>query len=103
MAGKTAAAPAVAPETILARLELRCQQIAFVKDFAESRSSIPTFINVLARAFDCPGSRSKPAIAHGLDEPGHRGKHPALDDDRERHIQSRKERSGIISQPNSKS
>jgi hypothetical protein len=44
------------------------------------------FIHALARAFDCPPSRVKAALAHWLYDPGHRGNHNALDDDRERQI-----------------
>jgi hypothetical protein len=57
-----------------------------VKDFAESRFNIPISINALARAFDYPRCPVKSALAHRLDEPGHRGKHIALGDDRERNI-----------------
>jgi hypothetical protein len=91
MSGRTATAPALAPEIILPRiaqcclpdrvcrslrqgsdfqrLEFRCQQMAFVKDFAESCHNIPTSINALARAFDCPQCRIETALAHGLDGP----------------------------------
>jgi hypothetical protein len=73
---KAAAAPALAPETILPRLAQLCvpdrlckflqqgadfqrlefpyEQISFVRDIAESRYNIPTSINAMARVFDCP-------------------------------------------------
>jgi hypothetical protein len=57
-----------------------------VKHFAESDHNIPTSINAPPRAFDYPPSRVKAALAHGFDDPGRRGKHNALDDDRERQI-----------------
>jgi hypothetical protein len=68
------------------RLEFRCHQIAHVKNIAESRYNIPVTINALTRAFDCPRSRVQAALAHGLDEPGQRGEHAALDQDREQQI-----------------
>jgi hypothetical protein len=55
------------------QFEFRSQQIAFVKDVAESRYKVATSINGLPRAFDCPRSRVKSALAHGLDSLGHRG------------------------------
>jgi hypothetical protein len=58
--------------------------MASVKDIAGSRYDIPTSINGLARAFDYPRESVNSALAHGLDEPGHRGKHAAIDGDRER-------------------
>jgi hypothetical protein len=57
-----------------------------VQNLAESDHNIPTSINALAKAFDCPPSRVKAALAHGLDDPGRRGKHTALDDDPDRQI-----------------
>jgi hypothetical protein len=57
-----------------------------VKDIAESRYNIPVCINALTRAFNCPRSRIKAAVAHGLNEPGKRGKHIALDHDREQEM-----------------
>jgi hypothetical protein len=41
---------------------------------------------VLTRAFDCPQFRAKLAFAHSLDEPGHEGKHIALNHDRAQQI-----------------
>jgi hypothetical protein len=68
------------------RLESRCHQIAYLKDIAESRSNIPVTINALTRAFDYPRFRVQAALVHRLDEPGQRGKHSALDRDREQQI-----------------
>jgi hypothetical protein len=68
------------------RLESRCHQIAFVRDIAEWRYNISRSTNALAKAFDCPRFRVKSALQHGMDPPGQRGKHTALDDDRERQI-----------------
>jgi hypothetical protein len=68
------------------QLGFRCHQIAYVKDIAQSRDNIPVTINALTRAFDCPRSRVQVALAHGLDEPGQRGKHAALDSHREQKI-----------------
>jgi hypothetical protein len=57
-----------------------------VKDIAEWRYNIPLSINILARVFACARSRVKAAPAHGLDEPGQRGKQITLDQDREQQI-----------------
>jgi hypothetical protein len=108
MSGETAAAPALALEIILPRLEIfclpgqvcrflsgdsdfrrlefRCHQIAFVRDIAESRYHISASTNALSKAFDCPRSRVKVALEHEMDQPRQRGKHTTLDDDRERQI-----------------
>jgi hypothetical protein len=69
-----------------------------MKDFAESRYNIPTSMYTLARAFDCPRPPVKSALAHGLYEPGPRGKPTALDDDRDPHILD-----WVIAQSNPKS
>jgi hypothetical protein len=58
----------------------------FAKDIAESCYNIPVSINALTRVFECPRSRIQAALAHGLDEPGQRGKPIALDEDREQQI-----------------
>jgi hypothetical protein len=60
--------------------------MAFVKDIAESRYNIPVSINALTRAFDCPQSRIQGALTHGLNEPGQRRTHIALDQDRKQQI-----------------
>jgi hypothetical protein len=60
--------------------------MAFMNDSAESRENIPVSINALTRAFDWPRSRVHVALAQGLDEPGQRGKHIAIDQDREQQI-----------------
>jgi hypothetical protein len=38
-------------------IELRCQQIAWIRDIAEGEHNIPISINALARAFEFPRSR----------------------------------------------
>jgi hypothetical protein len=68
------------------QLEFLYDHIAFVKDIAESRYSIPVSINALTRAFACSRYRVQAALAHGLDQPGQRGKHIALDQEREQQI-----------------
>jgi hypothetical protein len=70
----------------LRQLQFRCQQIFYVRDIAEREHNIPISINVLARVFDCPRSSVQSALPHGLEPPGERGKHPALDADREQQI-----------------
>jgi hypothetical protein len=101
MSGETAAATTLSLGVILPRLDLFCfsgqvcillqgdpnfrrlefcyHQIAFVKDITESRYHIPVALNALMTAFDCPRSRVQAALAHGLDDPGQRRKHIALD------------------------
>jgi hypothetical protein len=68
------------------RLEFRCHQIIYVNDIAESRYNITVTINALTRALDCSRSRVHTATAHGLDEPGQRGKHTPLGQDLEQQI-----------------
>jgi hypothetical protein len=46
------------------RLEIRCHQIAYVKDIAESRYNISVVINALIRTFDCPPISYLPAISY---------------------------------------
>jgi hypothetical protein len=57
-----------------------------VKDIAELRYNFPVSINALMRAFAFPRSGVQAALALGLDEPGQRGKHIAIDQDREQQI-----------------
>jgi hypothetical protein len=59
--------------------------VMFVK-IAESEHNIPISINALVREFDCPRSSVQSALAHGLEPPGERGKHPALVAGREQQI-----------------
>jgi hypothetical protein len=68
------------------RLEFQCQQFGFMKNITESRYNIPVSINALTRAFDCPLFRVQMALVHELDNPGQRGKHITLDQDREQQI-----------------
>jgi hypothetical protein len=68
------------------QFQFRCQQIVYVRDIVEREHNIPISINALVRAFDCPRSSVQSALAHGLDPPGERGKHPALEADREQQI-----------------
>jgi hypothetical protein len=60
-------------------LESRCQQIAFVKDLAESGDNVPVSINALTRAFNCRRFHVQAALAHGIDEPRQQRKQIALD------------------------
>jgi hypothetical protein len=48
--------------------------------------NVPVSINALTRASDSPRSRVQAALAHWLDEPGQRGKHAAVDQDRQQQI-----------------
>jgi hypothetical protein len=57
-----------------------------VRDIAESRYNVSVSINDLAKAVHYPRCRVKAALEHGMDLPGQRGKHIALNDDRERQI-----------------
>jgi hypothetical protein len=57
-----------------------------VKDIAESHDNMQVCINALMKAFACPRSRIQATLIHQLDEPGERGKHIALDQDRESQI-----------------
>jgi transposase len=68
------------------QFQFRCRQIVSVRDIAEREQNIPISIHGLARAFGCPRSSMQSALAHGLEPPGERGKHPALDRDHEQQI-----------------
>jgi hypothetical protein len=57
-----------------------------VKDVAGSCENIPVSINALTRAFDCQRFHVQAAVTHGLYEPGQRGKHIAIDQDRKQQI-----------------
>jgi hypothetical protein len=70
----------------LQQCQFRCQQIFQVRDMAEREQNIPISINALVRAFDCPRSSVQSALPHGLEPPGERGKHPALDVHHEQQI-----------------
>jgi hypothetical protein len=65
------------------QIEFRCQQIADVRDIAENEHHIQISINALARAFECPRSLVQSALVHSLESPIDRGKHTALDQNRE--------------------
>jgi hypothetical protein len=43
-------------------------------------------MNALMKSVDCSRFRVKAAMVHGRDEPGQRGKHIAIDKDREQQI-----------------
>jgi hypothetical protein len=73
-------------DTTFQQFQFRCQQIVYVRDISEREHNIPISINALARGFDCQRSSVQSALAHGLEPPGERGKHPALDADREQQI-----------------
>jgi hypothetical protein len=60
------------------QFQFRYQQIFYVRDIAEREHNIPISINALVRAFDCPRSSMQSELAHGLELPGERGKHPLL-------------------------
>jgi hypothetical protein len=68
------------------QFQFRCQQRVYGPDIAEREHNIPISINAPERAFDCPRSSVQSALAHGLEPPGERGKHPAVDVDREQQI-----------------
>jgi hypothetical protein len=57
--------------------------IVYVRDVEEVEQNIPISINPPVRAFDCPLSFLKLALEDDLEPPGNRGKHAALDHDRE--------------------
>jgi hypothetical protein len=73
-------------DTTFQQFQFRCQQLSYVRDIAEREHNIPISINALARAFERPRSSVQSALAHGLEPPGERGKHPALEADREQQI-----------------
>jgi hypothetical protein len=73
-------------DTTFQQFQFQCQQIFYVRDIAEREHNIPISINALMRAFDCPRSSVQSALAHGLEPPEERGKHPALEADREQQI-----------------
>jgi hypothetical protein len=60
--------------------------IVYARNIAEREHNVPISINALVRAFDFPRSSVQSALPHGLEPPGERGKHPALDADREQQI-----------------
>jgi chorismate mutase len=61
----------------------------YARDIAERQHNIPISINALVKAFDFRRNSVQSALAHGLEPPGERGKHPALDADREQQILNR--------------
>jgi hypothetical protein len=65
------------------QFQFQCQHICFTRDIPEREHNIPISINGLVKAFDCSRSSVQSALVHGLELPGERGKHPALDADRE--------------------
>jgi hypothetical protein len=67
-------------------LEFWCQDIAFENDIAESRYNILASMNAITKTFGCQQSCVQAVLAHGLDRPGQRGKHIALDQDHEQQI-----------------
>jgi hypothetical protein len=73
-------------DTTFQQFHFGCQQICYVRDIAEREHNIPISINAMMRAFNCPRSSGQSALAHGLEPPGERWKHPALDADREQQI-----------------
>jgi hypothetical protein len=73
-------------DTTFQQFQFRCQQICYGHDIAEREHNIPISFNALMRTFDCPRSSGQSALAHGLEPPGERAKHPALEADREQQI-----------------
>jgi hypothetical protein len=73
-------------DTTFQHFQFRCQQIAHVRVIAGREHQIPISINALARAFNWPRNSVQSALAHGLEPPGERGKHHALDHHREQQI-----------------
>jgi hypothetical protein len=73
-------------DTTFQLFQFRCQQIDYVRDIAEREPNIPISSNAMGMAFDCPRSSVQSALAHRLELPGERGKHPARDGDREQQI-----------------
>jgi hypothetical protein len=67
-------------------IKSRCQQIADVREISKGEHDIPISINALERAFECPRSRLRPTLVHGLESLGRRGKHTALGQHREEQI-----------------
>jgi hypothetical protein len=68
------------------QIQFQCQRLAYVRDIAQREQQIPISINALARAFNCLRSSVQLALAYGLELPGERGKHTALDRHREQQI-----------------
>jgi hypothetical protein len=73
-------------DEVLPTLRYRCHQIYYVHHFATSILNIPISINALARGFECQQHRVTSAIAHGLEPPEARGRHPGMVADREAEI-----------------
>jgi hypothetical protein len=73
-------------DAISQQIQVRHQQIAYVRDMGEREPQIPISINALARTFNCTQSSAQSALAHRLELPGERGKHIALDHHREQQI-----------------
>jgi hypothetical protein len=67
-------------------LQFRCEQIYYGGDFVISRLEIPISLSALARGFSCKRDRIMSALAHGLEAPEMRGRHPRLAEDRGREI-----------------
>jgi hypothetical protein len=77
-------------DPIFQKIEFRCQQIADVRDIAESQNHrIATQYSTVDQCvgegirIECPRSRVKSALEHGLDRKEHRRKHTDLEQDRE--------------------
>jgi transposase len=73
-------------DTIFQQFQFRCQHIFSVRDIAEREHNVRISINGLVKALDCPRNSVQSALTYGLEPPGERGKHPALDADREQQI-----------------
>jgi hypothetical protein len=80
------AARVLAHDENFAVLQFQCQQIYYVYDFVTSRLEIPISPSARTRGFSCKRDRIMSALAHGLEAPEMRARHPGLAEDREREI-----------------
>jgi hypothetical protein len=74
---------ALQQESYFVGLEFRMHQICFVKNFSQREANQMLSINQLSRAFGCPPSRVKAALANGLEPPKVRGCHLAINESSE--------------------
>jgi hypothetical protein len=73
-------------DAIFEKRKFPYQQTTYVCDIEELQHNLPVSINALAKPFERPRSRVKSALGHGMNSPGHRGKHTALEQDHEQQI-----------------
>jgi hypothetical protein len=67
-------------------LRYRWHQICFVAHFARETTGLELSVSQLARAFGCHPTRVDVALANEFEEPKHRARHMAFDDDSEGEI-----------------